>query len=386
MNWLTNFVRPKIRALVAKPEVPDNLWQKCPSCEAMIFHRDLEANLNVCQHCGHHMRLSAPKRLEMLFDGGSYQTIELPKPPVDPLKFRDTKRYGDRLKEYQGRTGRSDAVMVAHGRMGGRDTVIAAFDFAFMGGSMGMAVGEALIAAAKLAVLQQAPLIVVPASGGARMQEGILSLMQMPRTTIAVEQVKEAGLPYVVVLTDPTTGGVTASFAMLGDIQIAERGALIGFAGARVIEETIRESLPEGFQRAEYLRDHGMLDVVVHRAELRDTLIRVLGHLANVKPSAEVVPIGAAKSAAAEGATPAEAEADKETPVARLTPRPASGDGAAVGVEVAAPPADAPAGAEATPAEATAEKRKSKDKAAEKKTADAGKAGTEGDDVERSGG
>jgi acetyl-CoA carboxylase carboxyl transferase subunit beta len=289
MNWLTNFVRPKIRALVAKPEVPDNLWHKCPNCEAMIFHRDLEANLHVCQHCGHHMRLPADKRLAMLFDDGAYQTIELPRTPVDPLKFRDTKRYGDRLKDAQQATGRNDALMVAHGTMGGMGVVVAAFDFRFMGGSMGMAVGEGLVAAARLARLQQAPFIVVPASGGARMQEGILSLMQMPRTVIAVEMVKEAGLPYIVVLTDPTTGGVTASFAMLGDVQIAEPGAQIGFAGARVIEETIRETLPEGFQRAEYLLEHGMVDMVVRRADLRATIIRILDLLRRHGPSAEVV-------------------------------------------------------------------------------------------------
>jgi acetyl-CoA carboxylase carboxyl transferase subunit beta len=281
MNWLTNYIRPKLRALVStsRAEPPDNLWTKCPNCEAMLFHRDLEANLFVCQTCGYHMRLDPMRRLKMLFDEGRFETIELPKPPVDPLKFRDQKRYTDRLREYQAKTGRQDAIVVAHGKMGGRDLVVAAFDFAFMGGSMGMAVGDGIVAAAKLAVMQNAPLITVPASGGARMQEGILSLMQLPRTVIAVEQVKEAGLPYIVVLTDPTTGGVTASFAMLGDIHIAERGAQIGFAGARVIEETIRETLPEGFQRAEYLLDHGMVDVVVKRGELRETLIRVLSHL-----------------------------------------------------------------------------------------------------------
>lgn len=289
MNWLTNFVRPKIRALVAKPETPDNLWHKCPNCEAMIFHRDLETNLNVCQHCGHHMRVAPDKRLPMLFDDGEYKAIELPKVTVDPLKFRDSKRYTDRLREAQSKSGRNDAVVVAHGEMGGMNVVVAAFDFGFMGGSMGMAVGDALLAAARLAVLQQAPLIVIPASGGARMQEGILSLMQMPRTTIAVDMVKEAGLPYIVVLTDPTTGGVTASFAMLGDIHVAEKGALIGFAGAKVIEGTIRETLPEGFQRAEYLMDHGMVDIVVHRKDLRGTLIRVLDLLRRPMPAAEVV-------------------------------------------------------------------------------------------------
>jgi acetyl-CoA carboxylase carboxyl transferase subunit beta len=289
MNWLNNYVRPKIRALVAPREVPENLWHKCPSCEAMIFHRELEENLHVCQHCGFHMRLDPDKRLAILFDDGAYQVVELPKTPVDPLKFRDTKRYADRLKEAQVKAQRSDAIIVAFGKMSGIDVVIAAFDFRFMGGSMGIGVGEGLLSAAKLAVLQEAPLIVVPASGGARMQEGILSLMQMPRTVIAVEMVKEAGLPYIVVLTDPTTGGVTASFAMLGDIQIAEQGAQIGFAGARVIEDTIRETLPEGFQRSEYLLEHGMVDMVVHRKDLRATLSRVLRLLRHPGPSAEVV-------------------------------------------------------------------------------------------------
>ncbi|CAK0743385.1 acetyl-CoA carboxyltransferase subunit beta [uncultured Gammaproteobacteria bacterium] len=289
MNWLSNYVRPKIRALVAPREVPDNLWHKCPSCEAMIFHRELEENLHVCQHCGFHMRLDPIKRLCMLFDNGEYQMIELPKSVADPLKFRDQKRYTDRLREAQSKTGHPDAILVAHGRMNRMNVVVAAFDFRFMGGSMGIAVGEGLLAAAKLAVLQDSPLVVVSASGGARMQEGILSLMQMPRTVIAVEQVKEAGLPYLVVLTDPTTGGVTASFAMLGDIQIAEQGAQIGFAGARVIEDTIRETLPEGFQRSEYLLEHGMVDMVVHRKDLRGTLIRVLDLLRHPAPPAEVV-------------------------------------------------------------------------------------------------
>ena len=254
MNWLTNFVRPKIRALVSKRDLPDNLWQKCPNCEAMIFHRELEENLHVCQQCNFHMRLDPIRRLGMLFDGGQFQTIELPKTPADPLKFRDLKRYSERLKDAQAKSSRSDALVVGHGMLGGLPTVVAAFDFGFMGGSMGTAVGEGIVAAARLAVLQDAALIVVPASGGARMQEGILSLMQMPRTVIAVEMVKEARLPYIVLLTDPTTGGVTASFAMLGDLHVAEPGAQIGFAGARVIESTIRETLPEGFQRAEYLR------------------------------------------------------------------------------------------------------------------------------------
>jgi acetyl-CoA carboxylase carboxyl transferase subunit beta len=289
MSWLTNFVRPKIRALVRKTEVPDNLWDTCPSCGKMIFHRDLEANQRVCTHCGHHMRLPAKRRLETLFDDGAYARIELPKTIQDPLKFRDQKKYADRLKAAREKTGEQDAILVAHGRLGGVQTVIAVFDFEFQGGSMGVAVGEALIAAARLAVLQQAPLIVIPASGGARMQEGILSLMQLPRTVIAAEEVKEAGLPYIVLLTDPTTGGVSASFAMLGDIAIAEPGATVGFAGARVIEETIREKLPAGFQKAEYLLDHGMVDMVVHRHELRATLARLLKLLTEPKAPAEVV-------------------------------------------------------------------------------------------------
>ncbi|MFM8799775.1 MAG: acetyl-CoA carboxylase, carboxyltransferase subunit beta [Tagaea sp.] len=289
MSWLTNFVRPKIRALVRKTEVPDNLWDTCPACGKMIFHRDLEANQRVCTHCGHHMRLPAKRRLETLFDDGAYARIELPKTIQDPLKFRDQKKYADRLKAAREKTGEQDAILVAHGRVGGAPAVIAAFDFEFQGGSMGIAVGEALLAAARLAVLQQAALIVVPASGGARMQEGILSLMQLPRTVIAAEEVKEAGLPYIVLLTDPTTGGVSASFAMLGDVAIAEPGATIGFAGARVIEETIREKLPAGFQKAEYLLDHGMVDMVVHRHELRATIGKLLGLLTQARAPAEVV-------------------------------------------------------------------------------------------------
>jgi acetyl-CoA carboxylase carboxyl transferase subunit beta len=307
MNWISNFVRPKIRALVHK-EVPENLWRKCTSCTQMIFYRELEANLLVCPHCGYHMRIGAKQRLGMLFDEGGYKTIELPETPLDPLKFRDRKRYTERLKEAQAKTDTTEAILVAHGKMGGAPVVIAAFDFAFMGGSMGMAVGEALLAAAKLAVLQEAPLIAIPASGGARMQEGILSLMQMPRTVIAVEQVKEAGLPYIVLLSDPTTGGVSASFAMLGDIALAEPGAVIGFAGQRVIEETIRETLPEGFQRAEYLLEHGMVDMVVHRRELRETIIRLLQLLREKTPPAEVVALPTAETASAE-AKPAGAEA-----------------------------------------------------------------------------
>jgi acetyl-CoA carboxylase carboxyl transferase subunit beta len=319
MNWLSNYVRPKIRALVQREDVPDNLWHQCPSCEQMVFHRELEAAHSVCTHCGHHMRLAALKRLAMLFDEGVYQTIELPKLTTDPLKFRDRRRYTDRLKDARAATERDDALIVAHGAMGGRKVVVAILDFAFMGGSMGLAVGKGLLTAARLAVLQEAPFIVFTSSGGARMQEGILSLMQLPRSVIAVSEVKEAGLPYIAVLTDPTTGGVSASFAMLGDIAIAEPGTVIGFAGARVIEETIREKLPEGFQRAEYLLEHGMLDRVVHRRDLRDELVRITRLLMDRYPSAEIVPIKDAKAAAA-AKLPKETAADPATPLIEERP------------------------------------------------------------------
>jgi acetyl-CoA carboxylase carboxyl transferase subunit beta len=295
MSWLSNFVLPKIRAVVRRKEVPDNLWKQCPSCEQTLFLRDLAADLMVCRHCGHHFRIGSGERFRMLFDGAAFETVELPKTAVDPLKFRDRKRYTERLREAHAASGAgSEAVAVARGRIGGVPAVIAAFDFAFMGGSMGVAVGEALVAAARLAVERHAALIVIPASGGARMQEGILSLMQMPRTIIAADLVKEARLPYIVVLTDPTTGGVAASFAAIGDIAIAEPGAVVGFAGARVIEETIREKLPEGFQRAEYLHEHGMVDMVVKRAELAATLARILKLLGEPVPVPAVLPAGPA--------------------------------------------------------------------------------------------
>lgn len=279
MNWLTNFVRPKIQALMHKNEVPDNLWDKCDACEHMIFHRDLVENKYVCHHCENHMRMAVQDRLEALFDNKTFVKSPLSKAITDPLNFRDSKRYTDRLKEYRQKTGQDDAIVVASGKIGGQPAVVAAFDFSFMGGSMGIAVGEGILTAAELAVNTHSALIIIPASGGARMQEGALSLMQMPRTTIAVEKVREAGLPYIVILTNPTTGGVSASFAMLGDIAISEPKAIIGFAGARVIEETIRQKLPEGFQRAEYLLDHGMIDMVVHRHKLAETVGRILGML-----------------------------------------------------------------------------------------------------------
>jgi acetyl-CoA carboxylase carboxyl transferase subunit beta len=280
MSWLSNVVRPKLQEWVGGGrEVPDHLWQQCPACQQMIFHRELEKNLRVCQHCDHHLRLGVDQRLDMLFDGGTFATIDAAKVAVDPLKFRDLRRYSDRLREAQAKTGRTDALVAADGTIGGLPAVVAAFDFAFMGGSMGIAVGEGFLAAAARALERGAALIAIPASGGARMQEGILSLMQMARTTVAVGTVRDARLPYIVILTDPTTGGVSASFASLGDITLAEPGAVIGFAGARVIRETIRQTLPDDFQKAEYLLDHGMIDAVVHRHRLRQTLIRILGLL-----------------------------------------------------------------------------------------------------------
>ena len=285
MSWLTEYVRPRIRTLLGRREVPDNLWHQCPNCQQMIFHTDLERNLKVCSHCGFHMRARAAERLQWTLDDG-YHRIELPRVPTDPLRFRDNKRYTDRLREAREKTGMEDAILAAHGTITGQRAVVAAMEFDFMGGSMGAAVGEAIVAAARLAVLQEAALVVFTASGGARMHEGAISLMQMPRTTVAVQMVREAGLPFITVLTDPTTGGVTASFAMLGDIQVAEPGALIGFAGARVIEQTVRETLPDGFQRAEYLLEHGILDMVVRRTELRDRLGRVLGLLHPAAPVA----------------------------------------------------------------------------------------------------
>ena len=295
MNWLTNFVRPKIQKLRRPKEVPADLWLKCPNCHEMVFHRELEKNLRVCPHCGHHMRMPVRDRLKMLFDDAKWTEIELQPVAADPLRFKDRKRYTERLKEARSKTGLNDGVIVGHGAMGGMGVVIAAFEFDFMGGSMGAAVGEALVSAAELSVLQEAPLIVIPSSGGARMQEGILSLMQMARTTVAVDKVREKGLPYIVVLADPTTGGVTASFAMLGDVAVAEPGAVIGFAGARVIEQTIREKLPEGFQRSEYLMEHGMVDMVVPRHELRAKLIQLIGLLLNKNPSGDVVDLEGAR-------------------------------------------------------------------------------------------
>ena len=279
MNWITNAVLPKIKALVTSNDVPDNLWIKCAACGQMIFHREFEQANHCCTTCGHHAPLPPEARFAMIFDDSSFETVELAAIDDDPLKFRDSRRYADRLRDSRAKTGVKDAIAVAHGRIGGRKAVIAAFDFRFMGGSMGRMVGNGIIAAAETAVAQDAALITVPSTGGARMQEGVLSLMQLPRTILAVENVRAAALPHIVLVAHPTTGGVTASFAMLGDLQIAEPGAIIGFAGRRVIEETVREKLPDDFQTAEYLQDHGMVDAVIPRAEQPSYIGRILGFL-----------------------------------------------------------------------------------------------------------
>ena len=285
MNWISNYVRPTINSLFSRREVPENLWSKCPECGTMLFHRELKENQNVCTSCDHHMQFSPRDRFEALFDGGIFTEVAVPSPISDPLHFRDQKKYPDRIKASQKSTGETDAMLVAEGEIGRTPIVAAAQDFSFMGGSMSMYVGNAIIAAAERAVKLKRPMVLFSAAGGARMQEGILALMQMPRTTIAVEMLKEANLPYVVVLTHPTTGGVTASYAMLGDVHIAEPNALICFAGPRVIEQTIREKLPEGFQRAEYLLDHGMLDRVTHRKGLKDELVTILRMLTGKTPA-----------------------------------------------------------------------------------------------------
>ena len=285
MNWISNYVRPKINSLFSRREVPENLWTKCPECGTMLFHRELAENLNVCTNCDHHMAITPRARFAALFDAGVFAEVKVPDPLADPLQFKDQKKYPERMKAAQKATGEKDAMLVAEGEVLRTPIVAVAQDFAFMGGSMGMYVGNAIIAAAQRAVELRRPLVLFSAAGGARMQEGILSLMQMPRTTVAVDMLREARLPYVVVLTHPTTGGVTASYAMLGDVQIAEPNALICFAGPRVIEQTIREKLPEGFQRAEYLLDHGMLDRVTHRKHLRDELVTILRMLTGQAPA-----------------------------------------------------------------------------------------------------
>ncbi len=280
MNWLTNFVRPKIQSIIGqKSETPDNLWHKCKNCGQLLYVKDIEKNLNICPNCDHHERIGPTERFKNLFNGGEYKLVELPKPNDDPLKFKDQKKYTDRLKDARNKSEFEDAIAVAHGKMGTIDTVIAVQNFLFMGGSMGVGVGNGIVTAVEKALELKTPLVLFTAAGGARMQEGILSLMQMPRCTVAIQKLRDAGLPYIVVLTDPTTGGVTASYAMLGDIQIAEPNALICFAGPRVIKDTIREELPEGFQRSEYLLEHGMIDMIVHRAEMKVKLTQLLSLL-----------------------------------------------------------------------------------------------------------
>ena len=284
MNWITDYVPSKIKSIFTRRDMPENLWAKCDACGQMIFHRELTDNLNVCPNCDHHMAITPRDRFKTLFDGGIFVEIQVPEPLADPLQFRDEKRYTERIRDARRKTNEHEAMLVVEGKIYGLDVVAAGQNFAFMGGSMGMSVGNAMLKAAETAVAHKTPLLVFAAAGGARMQEGILSLMQMPRTTIAVQILREAGLPFVVVMTHPTTGGVTASYAMLGDVHLAEPDALICFAGPRVIEQTIREKLPEGFQRSEYLLDHGMIDRVVRRAEMREELGRLLRLLTNEPP------------------------------------------------------------------------------------------------------
>ena len=284
MSWLDK-VRNSI-PFIQKRETPDNLWHKCPGCGTMLFTREYEDNQSVCPKCQHHGRIGPDARFDALFDGGIYTPLPSPQVKEDPLRFRDSRRYAERLKAARQKTGEGDALVNASGRIEGLHAIVGVQDFAFMGGSMGLAVGAAFVAGVEAAIAERCPYIIFTAAGGARMQEGILSLMQMPKTTVAIQRLREAGLPYIVVMTDPTTGGVTASYAMLGDVQLAEPGALIGFAGQRVIESTIREKLPEGFQKAEYLLAHGLLDMVVHRHALRAELARLIGYLCPGKAAA----------------------------------------------------------------------------------------------------
>ena len=304
MNWISNVVRPKIRNMLARRDTPENLWIKCPETGQLVFLKDVEANQFVIPGSDYHMRMGATSRLKAMFDGETWLDIGVAEVPVDPLKFRDERRYIDRLKDARTKTGLHDAVKLGFGRLDGLPVVVGVQDFDFMGGSLGMAAGEAVIKGLATAVDKGCPFIMFAASGGARMQEGILALMQLPRTTVAVQRLREANLPYIVVLTNPTTGGVTASYAMLGDVHIAEPGALIGFAGPRVIEQTIREKLPDGFQKSEYLRDHGMVDMVVHRRDLRATLARLCRIL--TKSEASLTPV---EVSAPVPALPAPAEA-----------------------------------------------------------------------------
>ena len=279
MNWLSNFVKPKLTSLVKRREVPERLWNNCVSCGNMIHHKDLNENLRVCMNCEYHFRMSAEDRIKLLFEENKYKEIELDKTTDDPLNFSDKKKYKDRLREYRNKTKRDDAFILIQGSIKDKQIITGLMNFEFMGGSMGRAVGGAIVKGAKIAIQKKLPYIIITSSGGARMQEGIISLMQMPRTIAAVDLLNTNNIPYIVILTEPTTGGVTASFAMLGDITIAEKGATIGFAGKRVIQDTIREELPIDFQKAEYLKEHGMVDIVSHRKDLKETLYKVLQHI-----------------------------------------------------------------------------------------------------------
>jgi acetyl-CoA carboxylase carboxyl transferase subunit beta len=313
MNWINNVVRPKIRSFLNKRETPENLWVKDPESGEMVFYRDLEANQWVVPNSGYHMKIKASDRLATFFDGGKYDKVALPSVPQDPLRFRDQKRYIDRLKESRTKTGMEDAVVVATGQLFASPITVAVQDFDFMGGSLGMAAGSAVVAGLETAVERKTPFVLFVASGGARMQEGILSLMQMPRTTVGVLRLREAGLPFIVVFTNPTTGGVTASYAMLGDIHMAEPGALICFAGPRVIEQTIREKLPKGFQRSEYLYEHGMVDMVVHRHNLRNTIGSLVGILTRSETPAGLNSTAIAPREPVTSATHAEGDDDLVT-------------------------------------------------------------------------
>ena len=283
MSWLTNFVRPKLRALIKKSDSPNNLWIKCNSCGQMVYHKDLFETMNVCPNCDHHMKMTARQRIEWILDEGTIKELNVPEINIDPLKFRDSKRYLDRLKDAKSKTNSQDAVIMASGQIGGNSAMVVALDFNFMGGSMGSAVGEGFLEATKEAVNLNIPLVIFTSSGGARMQEGIFSLMQLPKTVVGVNKLKEKNIPYIVVLTDPTTGGVSASFAMLGDVTFSEPGALIGFAGPRVIQSTVKETLPEGFQTAEYLLEHGMIDDVIPRKNLKAAISNTIFLLQNNK-------------------------------------------------------------------------------------------------------
>ena len=281
MNWFKKIVPPGLKKIFSKRSSTKELWLKCNNCESMLFHQDAKENLYVCNECDNHMRISAKERFNQLLDQGSIKYIEDPIVPIDPLKFRDEKKYIDRLKDSKKKTKIADSVVIGYGSINKINVTLAVHDFQFMGGSLGMAAGESIIKAIKHSLDNHCPFILCASSGGARMQEGILSLMQMPRTTIMIQVLRERKIPYIVLLTNPTTGGVTASYAMLGDIHIAEPNALIGFAGPRVIQDTIKENLPDGFQKSEYLLDHGMIDMVSHRKDLKNNITSILEILMN---------------------------------------------------------------------------------------------------------